>query len=246
MARVDALEQRRPGQGTEAWTRWQKDRQRVRGELKDAMRRFETAAPRGGNERVSALGILASAYKRVASSLKQTEEDVSLPGEGDYRQSLEEARHNYFACYQAGARDSWPLVQYLSLTVALDPEWQKEQALQDFKRRWTMAEVMSRDALRSDDLQRQAWAHSSLAELWVLAAAWEGSQVCVDNATHHVRELHEITQLRPYADVRFDMYSLYRQIRRLLGWGTPEMIVVSRALDDELRKRGARALWART
>jgi hypothetical protein len=259
MARVDSVLRRQ--QTRQSPEPEQPDWRRISGELKETMRRFEEAAPRvSSSERVSAMGILASAYKRVAEVLRMSEEmhsdsapsaasdDERSPSELSYQKSLEEARHKYFTCYQAGVRDAWPLVQYLALTVALNLDWRTKEGLEEFKKRWTMAEVMAQDALRSNDLRRQVWAHSDLAELWLLAAEWEPQKTCQEKGLQHIRRMHEIIQLQPYADAHFDMYSFYRQILRyvVLGWSTDAMFEVSAKFAEELRERGARARWTRT
>jgi hypothetical protein len=251
MSRIDAFAQEGPLKDSVSEV--------TRLELKAAMKRFKEVAPTGGKtkeRRVQALGVLANASKRVAWFMRPPEEGAPVPTadkveashggdsgtrEYEYREALEDARRYYYACYQEGVRDPWPLVQYLALTMALERGWNGE----DFRNRWTAACVMARDAQRSENIQRQALAHSSLVELMVIAAGWLDPKQCEQTALKHAQEFYELTRLDLYNGARFDMYSLYRQILRYekLKWGTPEVIALSKTVGEALLERGARRLW---
>jgi hypothetical protein len=233
MSRIDPYMQTAPvdASGLEA----------TRLELKAAMKRFKELAPRGGQGKarhVQSLGVLANASKRVAWFMRPK---PGAPMSREYREALEDARRYYYACYQEGVRDPWPLVQYLALTIALEEKWDRE----DFRDRWTAARVMAHDAQRSADIKRQALAHSSQVELMVIAAGWMDAKLCEQKALQHLQEFYELTRLEPYKGAMFDTYSLFRQILRYeqLQWGKKEMIDLSKKVGEELLQRGARPLW---
>jgi hypothetical protein len=201
------------------------------------------AAPaRGGRRTPARQGEAVARTRRARSGGEATSHEALI--EQEFLQALSDARRDYYACYQAGNIDSWPLVQYLALTGYLEDDWNSPA----FQERWTAAVVMSRDALRSELPQRRVWALSSLVELRIQQAAWAPQQECLRQAEEHLAQLFDIIDLEPYPDARFDAYSLNRQIRRysLWEWGTREMIGVAQAVCARLEDWGALAHWTRT
>jgi len=243
MSRLDALDEDEDAKDEDDKDEAAYDsrRQVLLGELKQLMKRLREAMPTNGSntERIHALGVLASAGKQVVRFLTKSEKQ----DEEELIEALSDAQRDYYACYQAGNIDSWPLVQYLSLTGRLEKQWDTEE----FQNRWRAAYVMSQDALRSENLQRQAWALSSLAELRILEAAWASPNDCAKHALKHLHQFYGIINLEPYKDARFDAYSLYRQVRRYRRdvWGTEAMVQVAEKVGAELKKRGAKHHWTR-
>jgi hypothetical protein len=277
MARLDAVDESEASRGV---LLGEEGRQELRQALKTVMKRLRDAMPSGGGneERIHALGVLASAGKQVARFLGTQElRQSALPAhaarrtsaaqrrvvaskrgkrlegeatererrvEAEFLEALSDARRDYYACYQAGNIDSWPLVQYLALTVRLEQQWNT----QEFKDRWTTAVVMSRDAEHSDNLQRRLWALSALTELRILQAAWDPPEDCWPLALQHIDSFYRIINLEPYKEARFDAYSLLRQVRRYddRQWGTEAMFLVAQKVGRELEARGALPHWTRT
>jgi hypothetical protein len=200
------------------------------------------APARGGRRTAARQGERVARTRRTRSDGEDSSRAASPDDE--FLQALSDARRDYYACYQAGNIDSWPLVQYLALTGHLEKDWSS----QDFQDRWTAAVVMSRDALRSESPQRRVWALSSLVELRIQQAAWAARDACARQALEHLEQLFDIIGLEPYTDARFDAYSLYRQVRRysLWKWGTEEMIQVAQTVGAALDEWGAVAHWTRT
>ena len=250
MSRIDAFdEDKAKAANAQAKAADDGRRQELLRELMRLMGRLREAMPTDGSntERIHALGVLASAGKQIVRFLTEDGSHGHSAGEsGDAEElveALRKAQRDYYDCYQAGNIDSWPLVQYLSLTGRLEKQWDT----QEFQNRWKAAYVMSQDALLSKSLQRRAWALSALAELHILEAAWDSPEACSTRALKNIREFYAIINLEPYKDARFDAYSLYRQVRRYRRnvWGTEAMVQVAEKVGAELKKRGAKHHWTR-
>jgi len=222
-------------------------------QLMEAMTRFEAIAPKKGEgaEQVKAWGVLASAWKQMALFLAGPAVLAPLDQRGkkldalfqddEFRKVLEKARTYYYKCYQVGATEAWPLVQYLALTVGLRLEKSSgnSKVSKTFKRLWGAATVRAEDNLRWGSLRQKAWAHASMAELALLSMLWRDSTYCRDEALHHVKKVLEIKYLSQYEDAGFDVFSLWRQLFRydVFDWGSEEMRTLSGELEKMLNKR---------
>jgi hypothetical protein len=208
--------------------------------LLEAMDRFEATSPQSGSnvELVKAWGVLASAWKQVASLLSiaihRAGEDKPLLQDKGFRDALEKARHYYYECYRIGASEAWPLVQYLALTVGLglDEDQRTGKTSRRFKQRWAAAVARAEDNLEWGTHPQKVWAHSSLAELAILSMKWRDPRRCTSEARQHVERVLEFKDMRQYSNVRFDVTSLKRQLEHYESWdwGTKEM----RDLGEEL------------
>lgn len=165
------------------------------------------------------------------------------------RTALEEARSYYMKAFRLATNEPWSVVQWLSLTAALDP-LEDEAAQEMFADRWTTARVIAEDNLSSLDLQHVVWAHSALIELHVLAQllpeGHRGRAEAAQKAQRHVDELLSIVAADPYPGARFDAYSVLKQLLRLADWwwrDRPDIRALPTRLAERMRMRGVRSRW---
>jgi len=214
--------------------------------LKRAIVHLEAAMPDDGSppaDRVTAHGVLASAKRRIAEVVcPATAWNEPLPS--DARRHLEVARYHYKKVFDLDARQSWGAVQYLSLGAVLDPrvfEAEPCEATYRFENWWGTAYTMSHDVVKQAPSPKLVvWARAALIELYVLAQLLRADhwahRICEERA--HVQMDAFLTLLDDAQgdDVRFDAYSLHRQLRRYVEWwcGKPGICKLPRALTQRL------------
>jgi hypothetical protein len=222
--------------------------EQIQRQLKEAMARFEATAPKAGQEeQVRAWGVLASAWKQVADFLAPRKGQFlgrgsELLRNAEFRDALKKSQVYYYRCYQAGANEAWPLVQYLALTVGLRQERGPEgsKLSKQFEQLWTAAQARAEDNLNWGTPQQQNWAQASLVELALLSSLWREPQQCLDDALPSVNRMLEMEKLGQYAWARFDVSSLARHLLRYTRWewGSTEMQALAMQLTQRLRAQG--------
>jgi len=115
----------------------------------------------------------------------------------------------------------WVLCQYLSLSVIFGETFREEE--------WRVAEQSARLDLMIDKSETRAWAHATLAELYVLLLAYPKStrprEVAADQIVRK-RALDHIDQLVSEKGVgSFEIYSTKRQFERYRDWWCVENFV---------------------
>jgi hypothetical protein len=156
---------------------------------------------------------------------------------GDHRGALESWRKSlgwYREAVEKRKREveqirvsHWVLTQYLSLGAVLkervDSTW------------WTTAREMVEAQLTVGDVSEQAWAHSSLAELALLATVY-GDEASRDlsrlreQVVTHCREIRRLM-----GDESFHVFSTRRQFQRYLDlWKREEWQDIAQAAIDAL------------
>ena len=211
------------------------------GTLEGALDAALERLPLGGQYCVECLGLRASSRKRLA----QAAFSLSGPSTGadstpwrDPYELLDQAWHDYDLAVrgllvnegratQRVATLHWILVQFVSLAAILGRDVDED--------RWITAKL-SADLYRDHPLtEERAWAHGSLAELWLIRLAQadlsaEQRETFADRAIQHAQEL---AQIYPWGD-EFPIKSTRRQFKRYLDWwGTS-------AFDQGLTTRGLR------
>lgn len=160
------------------------------------------------------------------------------------RRLLEEARRYYLDVFRHGQGEAWPVVQYLSLTNALYPvdrdlaERDRAEAERSYTGYWTTAFVLADDNLRTKQGRAVAWAHSALAELYVLAQLLPRDHWARREA-HARAHTHVDALLASPNDV--DKYSLRRQLQRYTGWWWKEradLAALPAELDAKMSEMG--------
>ncbi|EYF00911.1 CHAT domain-containing protein [Chondromyces apiculatus] len=165
------------------------------------------------------------------------------------RTALEEARSYYMRAFRMTGNEPWSIVQWLALTAAIDP-LEDTHTQESFADRWTAARVIAEDTLALPAVQQVVWAHSALAELYVLAQVLpeghRGRHEMRALAERHVDDLLALVAEEPYPNARFDAYSLVRQLLRYAEWWwreRPYLRALPTALADRMRLRGVRVRW---
>ncbi|GEO04983.1 hypothetical protein AAE02nite_26470 [Adhaeribacter aerolatus] len=174
----------------------------AREKIKKAKEKLGRLLTRMPSEKMRILGLQASTDKRQAQimfSVSQSSFDkLSATDREEVRKEslelLRNARENYWQTFLLQRSDSWALVQYLSLKLVLNrlsPENGpplsadnippvKQEDKNKILPLWSMAKMLSEYDLRSPDLKRQIWAHSNLAELYLLSSILMPSESAVD------------------------------------------------------------------
>jgi len=183
--------------------------------------------PMNGQYGVECLGLRASSRKRVAQAAFLLADSAAAAFKDSY-DLLDEARLDYdravryllvndARALQRLATLHWVLVQYVSLSMVLGKKLSGEGA-------WEAARL-SADRYLNDhpDTEERAWAHGSLAELWLVRLGEKdldatARKVFYGKAVHHAEELD---RLYPWGD-EFPVKSTRRQFERYLDWwGSP-------------------------
>ncbi len=170
-------------------------------------------------------GLLASVFKREAQvlyeawSLLDSREasgmsltSTSSSYREDSREALEQARFYYREAFERDLTASWAVAQYLSLSEVLsrpDP---------DRRELWTFARLASEVDVKQRSDRRLAWAHSTLAELYLLAELvwWPDPPPLLDHralARQHAASLGRMERKH-----WLDIYTTRRQILRYGEW----------------------------
>ncbi|KAA5544879.1 CHAT domain-containing protein [Adhaeribacter rhizoryzae] len=217
----------------------------ARGKINKAKSKLNRLLDRLPGEQIRILGLQASTDKRQAEILFSTTHS-SLIGakdrEQDRKQSLEllrSARDHYWQTFVLQRFDSWALVQYISLSVILNklrPEYaaapvlenltlekEQEAEIKKLRQLWSMAKLLSEYDLRSAELKRQIWAHSNLAELYLLNIIlipkepekdyWDNLHDAQTQALKFTDDFIEIAGRNSFA-----VYSTRRQMLRYTEW----------------------------
>ncbi len=205
-------------------------------DIEAAVRRL----PVKGQYAAECTGIHASSRKRLA----QAAFTLSSQGWRDPYDLLDEAHHNYdraaraLLVVEAGpaqriATLHWVLgqVESMALILGRDPD----------DGRWTSARMSAQMYLDHQETEQRAWAHGSLAELYLLRL---GDPKLTDEtqrkeisglAVHHTRELGRLYPRRDEFPVRSTRFQFLRYVN---WWGTPQF---AKGLDEGPRSR--RAAW---
>lgn len=167
------------------------------------------------------------------------------------RRALEEARSYYMKAFRLATNEPWAVVQWLSLTAALEP-LDDEAEQEAFADRWIAARVIAEDNLASPSPQHVVWAHSALIELYVLAQVLpvdhRARREASAQARRHVEEMLAVVAADPYPGARFDAYSVLRQLLRYADWWWRDRAVIRELparLAERMRLRGVRSRWER-
>jgi beta-lactamase superfamily II metal-dependent hydrolase len=218
--------------------------------LTEAVRAAEAAIgrlPLTGRYGVECLGLRGSAGKRLAQAAHKLagvsaarRAPASWRGADPY-DLLEKARRDYdeaerrFVMNEAHpmkrvATLHWVAVQAVALAVILG-----KRVDERLEGAWQVARLAAELYGSHPDVEERAWAHGSLAELWLLRLGTAGladdlRKRCHENAIRHAEE---IVRIYPDHDA-FPVTSTARQIQRYLDWwGEP-------AFAEGLAARGSR------
>ncbi len=185
-------------------------------------RRFRSAAERSsargdGDMRSEALGMMASNAKRSAQVFHALKQPT------DEREALEQARTHYREALEANLRNHWVVGQYLALFLPLDGTvptgW------------WYVAHASAEADLKQSDAVTVAWAHGSLAELYLLAlVSADLSGAFPDAATRALDHARRIVEIRGFD--AFQTTSTRRQFTRYADWWIPAAVQALRARPD--------------
>lgn len=196
--------------------------------------------PAKGQYAAECTGIHASSRKRLA----QAAFTLSNQGWRDPYDLLDEAHHNYdraaraLLVIEAGpaqriATLHWVLgqVESMALILGRDPD----------EDRWTSARLSAQMYLEHSEAEQRAWAHGSLAELYLLRLGdpnlqGEQREEVSNRAIQHTRELDRFYPRRDEFPVRSTRFQFMRYVN---WWGTPRF---ADGLDEKARSR--RTAWA--
>ena len=202
-----------------------------RAKIGDAKRRLERLLADNETERARILGNLASTEKREAQLLYSFAPEKTLR---EVAELLRRSRAHYWESFLLDRTNSWAVVQYLSLTLLMKrtrPEFSDlfalpdetpqddEPSARDLDALWSMARVLSHHDMRHKDSQVRSWAHSSLAELYLLSLLMDkhGSRPTRETARKwalkHTEDLIETAGWDS-----FEVYTAWRQILRYMEW----------------------------
>jgi beta-lactamase superfamily II metal-dependent hydrolase len=181
--------------------------------------------PLSGQFAVECLGVQASARKRLARAAFKFAGHAQHTGDSPFAEPydlLEQARLDYgraakgllvndSRAVQRKATLHWVLVQYVSLSAVLHQPLAAGE--------WAAACVASDRYLDHRESEERAWAHGSLAELWLIRLATmelsaEEQDDCCKRALEHAAEL---SRLYPGVD-QFPVQSTRRQFERYVEW----------------------------
>jgi beta-lactamase superfamily II metal-dependent hydrolase len=198
--------------------------------LEDNVRSATDALPDDGPYAMECRGLRASAMKRLAHAAylqgMAADRDTHLSRSCDrledaltcYRQAGKTFLRNDSAGVQRVATLHWVLVQELSLQAVL---------LEDINAGiWGAAVLAATSYLDHPNTDERAWAHASLAELWLLRLAMPGVDEAAKNeARQRVREhVDLLNALYPHEDA-FPIRSTRKQFNRYLEWWAADPFV---------------------
>lgn len=196
--------------------------------------------PISGEYGVECLGLRASARKRLAQAvfaLSRNAADLQRVWNRNQVDLLDTALQDYEQAVgwlmtpgrereQRIAALHWVMVQVASIRAILGREWQEDE--------WRWAELSAKFHLDAVDAESLAWAHGSLAELYLLQLTRPETTVGVDSPFDKVRTSAEaIAKLYP-SRTEFPVTSTRRQFRRYVEWWG------SREFEQMLEARGGR------
>lgn len=198
-------------------------------ELEGALNHALGRLPMEGQYSVECLGLRASSRKRL-SQAAFTLAGQALAGKKGWRdpyELLEQAWCDYDLAVrgllvnagrpvQRVATLHWVLVQFVSLAAILGRDVDEG--------RWTTARLSAEFYRDNPSIEERAWAHGSLAELWLIRLA--GQNLTPEERSRSVEraieQAQQLSQLYPWGD-EFPVKSTRRQFKRYLDWwGRPE------------------------
>ena len=198
--------------------------------MRDAVSAAVERLPLDGQFAVECVGLRASSRKRLAQAASTLAAHTRFADGGpfadpfdlldqarlDYGQAVRGLLVNDARAVQRKATLHWVLVQFVSLGVVLEQKLERGE--------WEAARLAAEHYKDHSDHDERAWAHASLAELWLLALADptlsdERRAECVAKARKHAEELNSCF---PGIDA-FPVKSTRRQFERYGDWwGTKE------------------------
>ncbi len=150
-------------------------------------------------------------------------------------ESLRKARDYYWDAFVTDKRQSWAVVQYLSLTLVMNhsPDFPDERQTQmpeetydrpekNLDALWSLAQLLSTYDVRSDDKERVSWAYGNLIELYLLSLIMPSRRNEQD--AQHIQEAQRraLEYTNNLIDVAgrdaFEVYSTRRQVFRYISW----------------------------
>lgn len=178
----------------------------------------EQSSARGDSDtRSEALGMMASNCKRSAQvfhTLKRSAEDALERASyaREERDALKQSRAHYREALEVSIVNHWVVVQYLALFLPLEgavpTSW------------WYVAQASAEADLRRPDAVTVAWAHGSLAELYLLAlTSAELRATFPDAEARALDHARRIVETRGYE--AFEATSTKRQFTRYADWWIP-------------------------
>jgi hypothetical protein len=193
------------------------DDERAATRLDHALQKLERARHRlsGLGLETEPVGLLGSAYKREAQVLFQMSR-VNRRSGADYRKrsmaALECARENYEKAVKLDVASHWVVVQYLSLEGVLGARDERARDL------WISARLSAILDLDSQDREKVAWAHVSLAELYLLSALYSLRERPLDKAAPRREAVRHARALARLAPPPFLIEATQRQFARYPDW----------------------------
>jgi beta-lactamase superfamily II metal-dependent hydrolase len=199
--------------------------------------------PLSGQYAIECVGLRASSRKRQAQSAfalpDRSGDDRAAPRAGavdlleqawrDYDQAMRGLIVNDGRAVQRVATLHWVLVQVISLGAVLGKRFDDEQ--------WGAAKLAADLYLAHQDPEQRAWAHGSLAEIWMLRLC-RSQRVDVDELEHFTGEaLAHVDALAAEYSAReaFPVISSLRQFRRYVDWWVHPEFVAALALRQRAR-----------
>ena len=158
------------------------------------------------------------------------------------RRLLEEARRHYMDVFRRGSGEAWPIVQWLALTNALYPfdrplsKRDRIDAERSLVGAWTTAYTIADDNLKTRSGRAIGWAHSALAELFVLAQLLPDDHWAKREASD---QAHAHASALLAADNDLDKTSLRRQLARYAGWWWKDRAAIAALPREIAEKLGA-------
>ncbi|MCB9730315.1 MAG: CHAT domain-containing protein [Deltaproteobacteria bacterium] len=156
--------------------------------------------------RSEALGMVASSCKRIA----QIEHRLGRTAQA--REALEQARAHYLLALRASVRNHWVVGQYLALFLPIEGrvpvDW------------WYVAHASATMDLEALESTTIAWAHGSLAELYLLALAAPELGAAFPDAAELARA-HAADLVARTGRKAFEVTSTRRQFDRYADWWLP-------------------------
>jgi hypothetical protein len=208
------------------------DRNRLSNEEKERLdalfKRVDEAAgrmPTSGEYETEGTGMLASTEKRKAEAWFRASPDVPTEKEQDRSLGcLQKSLQYYEKAYRENMREAtgvirkrrslhWVMGQYLSVRAVLGETFERDH--------WGAALVSANVDLCSQQIQGEgiAWAHGTLAELYLILLAYASDIVPMNQEEVHGKTLEHIHYLLSIAGFgSFPAKSTKRQFKRYIDW----------------------------
>ncbi|HSR66694.1 MAG TPA: CHAT domain-containing protein [Acidobacteriota bacterium] len=161
----------------------------------------------------------AESWGLLASSHKQEAQIVYRQGDGPAcLDLLNTALRTYEKAWEMERTNHWVATQYLSMASILNHQER------NLVRMWRFAAILAEFEIERDDRKARAWAHGSLAELWMIVpllpdAENELSHERARSRAEAVRHIEKMVALMGLES--FHVFSTRRQFRRYLEWFIP-------------------------